>query len=83
MLVRCSQILPACFFGHGAWVLILTQTRELRVPQVIDLCFTLHLFMGWAAMGHHRDTIRRTSDREGRNQEEAKVEMRRNPREMT
>jgi len=37
------------FFGHRAWVLVLAQTYELRVSEMIDLRFILHLFMAWAA----------------------------------
>jgi hypothetical protein len=33
------------FFGHGACVVALAETGEFREPEIIDLRFTLHLFM--------------------------------------
>jgi len=37
------------FFGHGACVLVLTQAGKFGMFEMIGLCFTLHLFVGWAA----------------------------------
>jgi len=36
------------FFDNGSRILVITQSSKLCMAQMVDLRFTLHLFMTWA-----------------------------------